>query len=395
MKISLLLKREPFFKILIETLESYFKLTYNKDVNLKIKKRSLFGTSNNKLFCNSKINVFFTKNNSEDQFGQIVKEYSHNPNIIKKWLQIIYLKLAVNFPFAKYYSDFSLTITPFFEELNNFLIYGGNHRIRIIDYKNNRSVVILKVGSRPSFLTNEIELRNENRLNGIPKLLEFNEEQRWFTEEIISGTPINRTSSTNIVDNSFLKAIEILENLQNRSKESLCIDSYIKELSKEIDEIILNKIFDSIREGVLDLKKILIEKIGRQSDRLNISLTHGDFQAANILFEGSKVWLIDWENAKKRNINYDYLTFLTDARTISIFKKSFIILFNRSEDNLKNDYPYLSFSLPIKLSLKIFLIENLIFALEQNNNENFYDIDDYLTQYIQLTTAILNEIDNE
>ena len=47
---------------------------------------------------------------------------------------------------------------------------------------------------------------------------------------------------------------------------------------------------------------------------ITLALSHGDFQAANILSEDEKIWLIDWEYAAIRSIYFDSLCMRVNSR---------------------------------------------------------------------------------
>src|SRR6185295_16070966 len=51
-----------------------------------------------------------------------------------------------------------------------------------------------------------------------------------------------------------------------------------------------------------------------KSSTIITAQTHGDFQAGNVLVEGTGVWLIDWEYTGRRQSGYDALTFALVAR---------------------------------------------------------------------------------
>ena len=148
MKISELLKREPFDKIFVETIELFLKELSGKkhvvDWNLK-------GNGNPTLmqqwYCNPLINSIFVKKVNPTVFNSINGEYLHNP--LKSWrstLQKLYLYLSQNRFTSILLSKYVIHISPPIDNANNKLIIGGNTKIRIIDISKNIVYVILKNG---------------------------------------------------------------------------------------------------------------------------------------------------------------------------------------------------------------------------------------------------------
>ena len=124
-------------------------------------------------------------------------------------------------------------------------------------------------------------------------------------------------------------------------------------------------------------------------------MTHGDFQAANILLDKNNIWLIDWENAKKRSVNYDALTFVLNARMLDQFYSTFLMFSQEDKNDQYNLFKkYLSHldDNDRGLMLRVFLIENLIFALQQNNNKSFYSFDNYLLDYLEILEKIVKDM---
>ena len=182
MRISLLEKRENFEKILKETLiaSSFYE-----------KKHDI---SEGKYYINKYLNFIATNKLPENVFQILANEYSSSSSWWKKVVQSLYVKLAISKFFRVLFSHHSIKLPSFFE---NFLILGGNHRLRLFSVNLTSSIVLLKQGEREVYLNNDITVRTENNLTYSPQLLKFGKD--WLEEEYFEGTPINRVKSPSIV----------------------------------------------------------------------------------------------------------------------------------------------------------------------------------------------------
>ena len=116
MKISLLLKREPFDKIFEDTFASFLNDFTNSPHKVKWYPKNINNqntVSGQIWYCNPLINSIFVKDANPAVFDSISREYSHNP--LRPWRSIIQ-KLYLNFSkykltaslMAKYIIDFAL-----------------------------------------------------------------------------------------------------------------------------------------------------------------------------------------------------------------------------------------------------------------------------------------------
>ncbi|AKF25185.1 hypothetical protein YH65_07105 [Sulfurovum lithotrophicum] len=395
MKIELLIEREPFWDILFRTLDAYYHNIDGKKRNIQLRSKKIKDLFNRNIFLvNSKLNIIFNPHVDKNIFGQTKKEFSYHPKRLKRWMQTAYVNLATTFPFSFFFAESVLEINPLVPHAKDILILGGNNRLRIMDLKSDSMIVILKKGFSRYFFDNEVLLREKMKDMDIPKLLSCNPAHSFFSEEIISGTPINRLQDDQTAQEALEKAISNLQTLYGQTIEEIELPSYESQLHSEIDGLLDNKVFSSIRDRVLSLcDKLFSFESNRET--ISLAMTHGDFQAANILLDKDNIWLIDWENAKKRSVDYDALTFVLKARSIELFYDAFVMFYqqgkNKEYDLFKKSISCLDDN-DVERMLRVFLVENLIFALQQNNNEMFYSFDTYLVDYLEIMEKIVKDL---
>ena len=150
MKISVLLKREPFDKIFETTLSSFLKDILKNHIQFRGVIKNQISNKlkySQKWLCNPLLNSIFVKGVSQSVFDSINGEYKINP--MKPWRSIfqrIYLLLSQNRITAPIFSNYEIYISPPLDDSNNKLIIGGNTKLRIIDVSESKVYVILKEG---------------------------------------------------------------------------------------------------------------------------------------------------------------------------------------------------------------------------------------------------------
>lgn len=395
MKIELLIEREPFWDILFRTLGNYYYNIDGKKRKFQLRNKNIKDLFNKDIFLvNSKLNIIFNPHVDKHIFGQTKKEFSYHPNMFKRWMQTAYVNVATTFPFSIVLADQIIETEPPLPDANNILILGGNNRLRIIDLQSNSMIVILKDGFDRYFFDNEVIFRERATGLDVPKLLSNNSSDSFFTEEIISGTPINRLHDNKVVQKALEQAIVNLQKMYDQTVSTIALPEYIVQLQNEIKRFIEKDIFSSIKDRIL---KVTTQLLSFKQNKyfIKLAMTHGDFQAANILLDKDNIWLIDWENAKERSVNYDTFTFALKARILNQFYDTFVKFYREGNSDeyelFKKNISCLNDN-DMELMLRVFLVENLLFALQQNNNESFYSLDTYLVDYIKILEKIIKDL---
>lgn len=406
MKISVLKNREPFDKILISTLKLFFNSLYNE--NYKIKLSSKFSLKKNNdinqvWYCNTLINSIFMYNVNNDVFSSINGEYSFNPNKpFKSFFQKVYLKLSQTKYFNILLSHYTYVINPGIENGRNKLIIGGNKKIRIIDIEKKEVFVILKKDFDKIYIQREIFIRKNFSFISTPKIIQNHNNNFWYSEEYVSGIPPNRLKKSKfkiILD----KIISELVILREKTKKTTYIEEYLIILNSKFNNDLENTLLfsDSKKNEIRSILNSINQFVVSCSDKeIFTSICHGDFHLGNILTNEDKYWLIDWENSCERNYAYDLFIFLLKSRNdksfaediIKIFKGEFesdqLEIIRRWPELISND------SNIKKIYILIFLIEDLQFYIEENNNNNFYINSNILTNRISEYNKIIFYLDN-
>lgn len=310
MKISQLIGREDFFKILEYTLKENSFLR-------RIKK-----TGNESDFSSyNKLNIIFNNDYSQDVVIELTSEYKRSKSRAKEIVQKVYVYMVIKSWFRKFLSNRKLKLD---SSLKNFAILGGNHRIRLIDGNLEKIYVLLKSGENSKFVRNDIVARFNNNIFYAPKILEHGCD--WLIESFIRGTPLNRldVKTQERATNSIIK--KHLNYLINPTRKELALDIYLSAARKEISDLVELIIKDNpegfnILNWMIEIEERILNS-GLTS--IDVCMTHGDFQLGNIrISETGEPYVLDWEASDTRFYLYDLFVILGGIRTGISFENSF------------------------------------------------------------------------
>ena len=383
MKISTLIKREPFEKIFENTISSFLSDINGKPYSVnwkKIKSKQTESQSHQIWFCNPLINSIFVKDVNINVFKSINGEYQFNP--IRPWKSIfqkIYLIFAESRLFRIVFSRYLIEISPNVKDSTTKLIIGGNKKIRIIDIKNKEVYVILKNGFDKKYIDKELYARENFKYLDIPKIFDTGNKAIWYSEEYITGVSPNRLDF-NTGLKSLNKAVNGIHRMLNSTKFDQCLSEYLLKLEKRVFDGLKQIKYLDKKEKIIDLVKKLSNELKKYSENtISIAYCHGDFHQGNILSGGDRNWILDWENSGQKQIGYDLLILLIQSRISNGFFLRFSKLINNEFDsfqwNLINNWPNFNWQIKEskKISLLLFLFEEIDFHVTENMNPMFYN----------------------
>lgn len=363
MKISLLKEREDFENIFFKSLSSYLKARYSWSGVI-----SIVDKQGAKFSMNPLLNIIFHENVSAEILRPVVAEFSYHPNLIRRILQYSYIALAIS-PFRKLFSSTLCYISMFPDELINSVILPGNHTIRIV--QKNSCVVIKKTGFSEVFFDRDCEVRKVIEGINFPKILQADLPNGWYEEQRIIGLPINRIDSDRAYQVCLTKAFQQADLIATIDHNSISAMEYAESLVNTAHDYLALDKFSEIREvsrSFIDrLTSLMV--INTSSDcTISVSLSHGDFQAANLIFDGHGVSIIDWEYSTIRVCGYDHLVLYCDLRNIHGYSDR-VIKFIASTEQPQNTNVHLQAVLKnYEIFFPIFLLEEIVLRLKELNS---------------------------
>jgi len=404
MKISELIKREPFERIFRETMALF--LNDLTGVTHKVSwrdKKYLQSLSDSKQYwyCNPLINSIFVKRVKPDVFNSINGEYQHNP--LRPWrsiLQKIYLLLSQSKITSVFMSKNTVIFSPAIEDSENKLIIGGNTKIRIIDIASKKVYVILKKGFARKYLEREVYVRDNFPYLPIPKIDEYSDHGLWYREERIVGLSPNRMAKSK-GEGVLCKVVENIFKMLNETKKETTVFEYTKTLQKKINNDLgsISYIDKKVKHKMKNIVSTLVETLEEHLNvPINIAYCHGDFHQGNILSDEENYWILDWEYSGYKQIGYDLFILLLESRIENGFSDRFYKLmnnkFDRNQMELINNWPGINWKDETlkKIYLTIFLLEDIYFHIDENNNNIFYkDVNIFADYCLELDKIISNQ----
>ena len=385
MKISTLLKREPFAKIFEKTIASFLsswigtthKVVWENRIGYRKNLRS-----QQKWYCNPLINSVFVKGVNKDVFEPINGEYIANPT--KPWrsmIQKIYVTLSQSKLTSLILSKYVVKISPHVPFAENKLIIGGNTKLRLLDVVEKKVFVLLKDGFDKSYIERDFYVRTNFPYLPIPKIIESGNDGTWFCEELVSGVPPNRLDQAN-EEKKLLQAVNCIHQMLIETKRDVILSEYIDALAHYINEGI-SQIQHMNKDVKSDLKAItskLVSLLYEYKDQaFTVAYCHGDFHQGNVLANRDNFWILDWEYSGEKQIGYDLLILLIESRIEKGFAERFLKIVNNQFDNLQksliDNWPELDWEngSSKKVNLVVFLLEDLLFHLNESKNDLFFN----------------------
>ena len=397
MRISLLLQREPFGEILERTLANFLQSTtgqahkvrwYPKNPGA----RTIAQDGYQPWFCNVYLNAIFSPDADQEVLNPVRREFSRSPVWWRRIPQRLYVQAATHPPLANRLAQAALGVSPSMHESRNWFIMGGNHRLRLFDRLNDRVYVVLKAGFAPTFITRELDVRRQAACLPIPPIDSVDENGTWFSERLVAGTPLNRIGGSQDGGEVPKGLLESLHRWVRMTSHETDIVAYSGHLADEARTYLSSNHLLSPEEKLTmtgwlgEVMALLKRLVSASGTTLITAQTHGDFQPSNILVNGNDAWIVDWEYTNRRQSAYDALVYALESRfpigLASRIKEA--LLDNQGAgDQLLNTWPDLEWGnhKQRRITLVLFLIEEMVLYLEENHNPLFYSLSGGMKDY--------------
>lgn len=316
MRISLLLGREPFGRILESSLGRFLE---NRDrqkyqVEWREERPPMLGGVAGVWLCNPYLNVLFPRSAKRALLAPALREFSRSTVAWRRLVQAAYCRAATSTLGAPCLARAWLAIRPAPPDWDRMVFLGGNAKIRILMCLDGTSFGILKAGFPDRFMKAEIETRRMAERLGlpVPSLLEVAADGSYFKEECVVGTPVNRLAERGTAEKATSVALGAMRTLAMASLEIEAtadyVDARLGECHRLLESCRHANAFGTEARQALEAVARCVKASAEGVDRsVGTCVTHGDFQPANILWDGKRTWLIDWEYSGIRQAVHDVL----------------------------------------------------------------------------------------
>lgn len=295
MKIAELRAREKYDDILEETLKSIVG----------------DGNADQQWYEHPFFSVYVTQGFCQDGIRFLQDQYRHTPHSMRRIIQGAAVELL------GMRSVFERVIRPAFKlpaiENSSYCMWmPGNQRLRRFDFKQRVVSVYGKAGFSDEGLRREIDFRmaHSERYEWILPILTLG--KHGFDELLLDASGLDRVRNAKRRQIGFNRALAALNSLHQYENKSVASSEYLEMKRLEFDYAkrqLQEKFMGISLERVERIWDLSAREIS-QVQKVELSLTHGDFQPGNVLISNhdDRIWLIDWEDVGVRASIYDLMT---------------------------------------------------------------------------------------
>lgn len=355
MRLSLLLEREPFGRILEETLGTFWSERLGHPVTVRWNESA---PGWQPWHGNAHLNFFCVAGTNPACFDVIRKEFSRNRRLLLRPVQRSYVALALHPALLRAFSRLRFSVSMPVPNADQQILIPGNHRLRLLHPKRNEVVVIHKAGFPIEPFQRELAARQGPAAVVAPTLLAAPAHGRWFLESYFSGAPSNRLPAALQASVRQQAATMLSERVHATTARTRSLTDYGGELVEHIR---------SIAPHLVDAVARILRPCS-SADQVVLVHSHGDFHDANILYSASQgIRIIDWEFSGVRSALYDFATLGSGIRLAGDWLACWVA---SARSWLKDASP-LGRLCPVPAAealpgrMRIWLVEELLLRLEQ------------------------------
>lgn len=394
MRMSELLKREPFGEVLEDALSRYCVYKNISNTVTWICRQPFLvknDTNCQVWYANIYTNALFTNKCRVSAFEPFKREFSTSLVWWKVFLQKLYVKAAFSKIFSPLLSQGTLLLSPGIQNCSNTVLIPGNHKIRVLDFDTNCCYSVMKRGYQRQKLSDEIMWREKAKsLNvPLPAIKEYCVDKMIMCEEVVVGTPLNRLKKNE--QGSYLHtAKSALYILMENTAEITTVMNYKEQLESQIGLLCSSETrLDSktLVQIQVIVKKISDALVSDGDASLTIALTHGDFQPANILCNDTAVWLIDWEYCGMRQKEFDLMVYDLQARAPAGLAQRMKAGITGNNCDQKSS-SLVSYTLT---KLRLFILEELLIRIYENSFDFLTHTDSGICMFVKEVNLFLED----
>lgn len=356
-------ERENIYPIIEETLKRFYKEVYDKEIEIKVERKHAF----QRLLVYPRIGFIIPIFPSWNVMREMFDYFNVRGSLVKKVIAWSYILLCIcTFGlFAKY----SIRMSDYSMIHKNVLIIPNNRKIRIHDYSKKQGFAILKTNFDSACFKTEVDIRRNQKFEFILPVERVGRD--YYSEQLLIGCGLVRMPPKK-QEKYRKRAIDGLFDIYRASVMTYEVSSYITGCCDDAR----NLIKDIVKTKPIDKKQVdLVENIivyveshckDYKGSIIHTCITHGDLQGANIHIDkdNDKVYVIDWETAKRRSVFYDLITIYKNTRREGFLAE--LISDHQIQvvkDEIENREA--SWSTDERIIILAYMIEDLAFYLEE------------------------------
>ena len=371
--------REDIYQIIVDTLSNYFNETFGGGHLVKIVSRF-----KGEFVIYPRLGFICHRFPSRKVIREMFRSYNVRNSLLKRIVARFYIMLCV-FSFGLFAKK-GLYFKGIKSINRDTLIIPNNRRIRIHYYDTMVADVLLKAGFDNHCYLKEINFRKNNSYDYIVPI--FNVENDRYREPLIIGSGIIRAAKRNLDFYERMMYKELID-FQANTLKYVPVQDYFEQKHQQALSIINDK---SSGVWLSSSNKLFLDKmlskisstISESQATIQVCSSHGDFQGGNVMTDivNKKVYLIDWETIDCRSFVYDFITYYYNTRRKGKLKE----LLKKNGTPISDMLTNVGFNchdiLDENLYLNVFLIEDMLFYLEECSLLNRPEGSDILKRFI-------------
>lgn len=397
MRVSLLLAREDFGRILEDTLSAHWHERFGREFKVCWGRPQTGPTVAVQQWHGNKYLNFFATDIAPNACMRFIRrEYGRSVGLLRRPLQSAYVRLGTTALTRRALSQVAFTVTPPSPDGGKCILMGGNHRLRFLEPEQNTFRVVLKRGAARDYVSNEIAFRRSVPSSIIPRLMDVSATGNWFSEEFVQARGITRSHP----DRGRAVQKEAIRRMIGEIVEPAIRYAPLFEVAAQRAQTIGEKL-----EGTPRLSPRCRAEVGQLTAELmaivnerewgrcstGISWSHGDFQLGNMMDGDDCVWVVDWENVGWRSTGYDPLTLVLQSRRAGQLPRQLermLIDERHPAHAIMKTWPGIEWgpkTRPVYVAL--WLLEEVIFHLKEKLEETVADPEPALETHVAEWTA--------
>jgi hypothetical protein len=314
MRISEMQRREDFSSILSATLAKGWAVQFGTrfSVDLTIgdgqhwRKRTLF-------------NAYATDNLTKECRRFFRDSFRFTPVAWRLPFQYLVGSIGASRPGLVLTAKPGFRVVPAVSGTPHKIVVPGNLRVRVFDFFGGTARVLLKEGFSSAGFQREIEVRGDEARGPFPPIIAHNSNDGWFEEPIVEGFALPRCPPSISRRRVAEIALENLDGWSNPTSHASSGEELSARLLSDLRATtdVIEKRFNSTVDCANDRSWDSLLGICRLLGPVETAVTHGDFQAGNILVsrDGNKVLISDFEHSMRRFSLYDRFVFGLNSRS--------------------------------------------------------------------------------
>ncbi len=312
MRLDELRAREDIDALVRETLQTGWSAQYGRDVRITTNARA----DGQRWLVHPLLSAFYVPQVSRQTRRWLADSFRYTPIRRRAVPQFVLGTAMASRAGLRAGGHSAFWVTPHVPCADDILVVPGNQRLRLLDFRNTKSRVLLKNGANDHAIRNEVRIRGGDHTGPFPLLTAIDPGFTWYEEPLIEGFTLPRCPPWHSKDRYTKAALQAIARWHEATSSDVRTADYVRELCERVGTRATD-----FRErfSTVDPPHDWGQRLAAIADAESVAelaLTHGDFQPGNVLIDTAqdRALVIDWEYSAERSRDYDAFVWGLRAR---------------------------------------------------------------------------------